>query len=641
MHSIFLYHAIKNGLDLAIVNAGMLEVYEDIEPKLRELIEDVFFERAEGATDRLIEAAESLRGESTDRGVKTLEWRSKPVRQRISYSLVQGISDFIESDCDEVLEVIPDPLQVIEGPLMDGMKEVGDLFGDGKMFLPQVVKSARVMKKAVAHLQPLIEKQKLGKPAKAQGTLVLATVKGDVHDIGKNIVGVVLACNNFKVHDLGVMVPAHEILQKAKELKADAIGLSGLITPSLDEMIHFARELKRNELKLPLLIGGATTSKAHTAVKIALEYDHPVVHVGDASLAVGVLSNLLSEERRDGFAAENFAAQASLRERHASLSSERVLVNLEAARSARPQVEFSYLEAISPRLDRLKNKVQEVSPSLETLIPMIDWSPFFWTWQMKGQFPSILSSAKSGIEAQKLFDDAQKLLKEISKGKLFIPRGVYGIWDAHRQGDDVLLRDPSETTFCFLRQQRQKKDSPHPSYLCLADFVCEKERSDYLGVFAVTMGKGVEELALSYKEKGDDYSAIMVQALGDRLAEAFAEWLHLEVRKQTGQARGESIEELIAEKYLGIRPAPGYPACPDHTEKSKIWEILDCQKRTGMTLTESFAMHPASSVSGFYFFHPESEYFRVGYLGEDQVADYSRRKKQDLAATKKWLSPYL
>ncbi len=651
IHSAFLYHAIRAGMDMGIVNAGMLEVYEEIEPELKELVEDVLLNRRPDATERLVDFGEKLKHQSADAGPaekKEEEWRKGSVEERMSHALVKGIDTYIEQDAEEARVKLGRPLAVIEGPLMDGMGVVGDLFGAGKMFLPQVVKSARVMKKAVAYLTPFMEAEKAelaasGQAVRTQGKIVLATVKGDVHDIGKNIVGVVLACNNYEVFDLGVMVPCEKILEKAKAENADIIGLSGLITPSLDEMTHVAREMERQGLALPLLIGGATTSKAHTAVKIAPHYRQPVVHVVDASRAVPVTTSLLSKDNRATFVAEHQAEYEKIRKLHSAPNFK--LISLEEARAKRTPIDWPREKPPVPEFTGVR--VLSDFP-LATLREFIDWTPFFRTWELKGSYPRILEDAKLGEEARKLFKEANALLDKIIRDKLLVARGVYGFFPANAIGDDVeLYADSSRTSvlerFHFLRQQRQK-DHDDP-YRALSDFVAPKETgvADYVGGFAVTSGIGLKELCDRFKAAHDDYNAIMAEALADRLAEAFAECLHKRARQEWGYGRGEALtnEDLIHEKYRGIRPAAGYPACPDHTEKGALWKLLDVEKNTGILLTESFAMWPGSSVSGLYFGHPDSKYFSVGKLGKDQVEDYARRKGTTVAEVERWLGTNL
>jgi 5-methyltetrahydrofolate--homocysteine methyltransferase len=649
MHSAFLYHAIAAGMDMGIVNAGMLEVYEEIDPELKELVEDVLLNRRPDATERLVEFGETLKNEgSVVSEKKAEEWRHGTVEERLSHALVKGIDTYIEIDAEEARVKLGRPLLVIEGPLMDGMSVVGDLFGAGKMFLPQVVKSARVMKKAVAHLTPFMEAEKAsmvaaGEVVKTQGKILLATVKGDVHDIGKNIVGVVLACNNYDVIDLGVMVSCEKILERAKAEKADLIGLSGLITPSLDEMVHVAREMERQHFKLPLLIGGATTSRAHTAVKIAQNYSEPVVHVLDASRAVPVTSSLLSEDGKAAFVAQVRADYDALRKAHSSPRQKGV--SLEVARSRRTPIVWRAEDIPQPEFTGVR--VLNDFP-LATLREFIDWTPFFHTWELKGVYPRILEDAKQGAQARQIFAEANHLLDSIIEKKLITARGVYGFFSANGVGDDVDVytdckRDKVLERFHFLRQQANREGSePCRS---LADFIAPKETGlrDHVGAFAVTSGIGLKELCDRFKSENDDYNAIMAEAIADRLAEAFAECLHKRVREEWGYGREEGLSnaELIHEKYRGIRPAAGYPACPDHTEKGTLWRLLDVQANTGMQITESFAMWPGSSVSGLYFAHPQSRYFSLGKIERDQVVDYHERKAMSLAEVERWLGPNL
>jgi 5-methyltetrahydrofolate--homocysteine methyltransferase len=637
MHSAFLYHAIKAGLDMGIVNAGMLEVYEEVPKELLGLVEDVLLNRRDDATERLIKFAESVKQKGKVAIVEDA-WRSGTVEERLSHALVKGIVDFIDADTEEARQKYARPLLVIEGPLMSGMNVVGDLFGSGKMFLPQVVKSARVMKKAVAYLQPFLEAEKSAGAAKTQGKILLATVKGDVHDIGKNIVGVVLRCNNYEIIDLGVMVPCEKILQTAIDEQVDIIGLSGLITPSLDEMVHVAREMERTGLTLPLLIGGATTSKAHTAVKIAPNFNQPVVHVLDASRAVPVASSLISAEHKPKFASQIREEYDRVRATHSSQTAK--LLSLEAARKNAPKLKHDDLP--KPEFTGVKT----IEPALAELVPFIDWSPFFHTWELRGVYPKILQHEKHGEEARKLFADAQKLLEDIVSKKLIQPKAVYGFFPANRVGDDVeLYTDGSRTkvltSFHFLRQQIEKGDGT-PNW-CLADFIAPKGSPDFIGGFAVTSGHNLKELVEKFKADHDDYNAIMAEALADRLAEAFAEFLHKRAREEWGFGKVENLrpEDLIEEKYRGIRPAAGYPACPDHTEKGILWKLLDVEKNAGIKLTESFAMWPGSSVSGLYFAHPHSKYFAVGKLGRDQLLDYHLRKGLTLQEVERWLGPWL
>jgi 5-methyltetrahydrofolate--homocysteine methyltransferase len=649
IHSAFLYHAIAAGMDMGIVNAGMLEVYEEIEPELKELVEDVLLNRRPDATERLVDYGEKLKGVGKAvNDKKAEEWRNGTVEERLSHALVKGIDTYIEIDAEEARVKLSRPLSVIEGPLMAGMSVVGDLFGSGKMFLPQVVKSARVMKKAVAHLTPFMEAEKVamaasGQVVKAQRKILLATVKGDVHDIGKNIVGVVLACNNYEVIDMGVMVPCDKILERAKAEKADMIGLSGLITPSLDEMVHIAREMERQGFKLPLLIGGATTSRAHTAVKIAPHYSEPVVHVLDASRAVPVTTSLLSDEGKSAFVTQHRADYEALRKAHSAPKLS--IVSLEEARKRRTPIEWRAEDLPTPAFTGVR--VLDNFP-LATLREFIDWSPFFHTWGLKGIYPRILEHAEHGAQARQVFSEGNALLDVIIEKKLITARGVYGLFPASALGEDVELyaddtREELLERFHFLRQQSNKEGSePCRS---LADFIAPKETGlpDYIGAFAVTSGIGLKELCDGFRAKNDDYNAIMAEAIADRLAEAFAECLHKRVRKEWGYgcAEGLSNAELIQEKYRGIRPAAGYPACPDHTEKGQLWRLLDVQANTGMLITESFAMWPGSSVSGLYFAHPESRYFSLGKIDRDQVADYSKRKGMSVAEVERWLGQNL
>jgi 5-methyltetrahydrofolate--homocysteine methyltransferase len=649
MHSAFLYHAINAGMDMGIVNAGMLEVYEEIEPKLKELVEDVLLNRRPEATEQLVEYGETLKSAGTVVSEKKEEeWRQGTVEERLTHALVKGFDNYIEVDTEEARAKLGRPLLVIEGPLMAGMSVVGDLFGAGKMFLPQVVKSARVMKKAVAYLTPFMEAEKAamaaaGQVVKAQGKIVLATVKGDVHDIGKNIVGVVLACNNYEVIDMGVMVPAEKILERAKEVKADIIGLSGLITPSLEEMVHVAREMERQQFKLPLLIGGATTSRAHTAVKIAPHYSEPVVHIVDASRAVPVTTSLLSDENRDEFIATHRAEYEAVRKSHAAPQVK--TISLAQARARRAPIEWREEDVPKPEFTGVR--VLEDFP-LAKLREFIDWSPFFHAWELKGVYPRILDDERQGAQARQLFQEANVLLDRIIEEKLLKARAVYGLFPAYADGDDVELysdgaRTQKTATLHFLRQQANREGSePCRS---LADFIASRETRlcDHVGAFAVTTGIGLKELADEFRAKHDDYNAIMAEALADRLAEAFAECLHKRVRDEWGYGRDEnlSVDELIHEKYQGIRPAPGYPACPDHTEKGTIWQLLDVEAKTGMKLTESYAMWPGSSVSGLYFAHPESRYFTLGKIDREQVADYAERKGMTVAEVERWLAPNL
>ena len=650
MHSAFLYHAIAAGMDMGIVNAGMLEVYEEIEPELKVLVEDVLLNRRPDATERLVEHGEALKsaGGTVVSEKKAEEWRYGTVEERLSHALVKGIDAFIELDTEEARLKLGRPLLVIEGPLMDGMGVVGDLFGAGKMFLPQVVKSARVMKKAVAHLTPFMEAEKAamvaaGEVVKAQGKIVLATVKGDVHDIGKNIVGVVLACNNYEVIDMGVMVSCEKILERARAEKADLIGLSGLITPSLDEMVHVAREMERQGFTQPLLVGGATTSRAHTAIKIAPHYSQPVVHVLDASRAVPVTTSLLSEDGKEAFVSQHRADYERIRKAH--LAPKPKLLPIEAARARRSPIEWRIEDLPAPEFTGVH--VLDKFP-LATLREFIDWTPFFHTWGLKGVYPRILDHPEQGQQAQLLYTEANTLLDRIVAENLLIARGVYGFFPASAIGDDVaLFADQSRTTelarFHFLRQQTQK-DAAEPCR-ALSDFIAPHETGlpDHIGAFAVTSGIGLQALCDRFRAQNDDYNAIMAEALADRLAEAFAECLHKQVRDQWGYGRHESLstDDLIHEKYRGIRPAAGYPACPDHTEKGTLWTLLEVEAKTGMKLTESYAMWPGSSVSGLYFAHPESRYFSLGKIDRDQTTDYARRKALPQEEVERWLGPNL
>ncbi|MFZ0322359.1 MAG: methionine synthase [Candidatus Sulfotelmatobacter sp.] len=650
IHSAFLYHAITAGMDMGIVNAGMLEVYEEIDPELKALVEDVLLNRRPDATEQLVDYGEKLKGVGKAVSEKKAEeWRNGTVEERLSHALVKGIDTCIEVDAEEARVKLGRPLLVIEGPLMAGMSVVGDLFGAGKMFLPQVVKSARVMKKAVAHLTPFMEAEKVARAAagevvKAQGKIVLATVKGDVHDIGKNIVGVVLACNNYEVIDMGVMVPCEKILERAKAEKADMIGLSGLITPSLDEMVHVAREMERQGFKLPLLIGGATTSRAHTAVKIAPHYSEPVVHVLDASRAVPVTTSLLSDDGKSAFVERHRADYEALRKAHSAPKLS--VVSLKAARERRTPIEWRAEDLPVPAFTGVR--ALDNFP-LAMLREFIDWSPFFHTWGLKGIYPRILEDPERGAQARQVFSEGIALLDVIIEKKLIRARGVYGFFPASAIGDDVELYadDKHEKVldqFHFLRQQSNNKEGSEPCR-SLADFIAPRDTGlrDHIGAFAVTSGIGLKELCDGFRAKNDDYNAIMAEALADRLAEAFAECLHKRVRDEWGYgcAEGLSNTDLIQEKYRGIRPAAGYPACPDHTEKGPLWRLLDVQANTGMLITESFAMWPGSSVSGLYFAHPESRYFSLGKIDRDQIADYSKRKGMSVAEIERWLGQNL
>jgi 5-methyltetrahydrofolate--homocysteine methyltransferase len=645
MHSAFLFHAIRAGLDMGIVNAGQLAVYEEIEPELRERVEDVLLNRREDATERLVEFAENVKAKGKT-PVTDEAWRKDPVEERLKHALVKGIVDHIDADTEEARQKCKRPLDVIEGPLMAGMSVVGDLFGSGKMFLPQVVKSARVMKKAVAYLMPFMEAEK-SEGARPQGRIVMATVKGDVHDIGKNIVGVVLQCNNYDVVDLGVMVPAAKILETALEKKADAIGLSGLITPSLDEMVHVAQEMEREGFRLPLLIGGATTSRAHTAVKIAPHYGASTVHVLDASRAVGVVNSLLNEELKSEFDKKTREDYERLRQEHAAKTQGKKLLTLEEARENRTEIDWSSCLPAKPEF----LGVRVCAPALGDLVPFIDWSPFFHAWELRGRYPAIFDDPKVGKQARELFDDTQALLDRIVAKNLLVARGVHAFWPANSVDDDVELyageaRSEKVATFYFLRQQMQKPAGQFNH--CLADFISPQsairnpQSEDYLGGFAVSI-HGADELAEEFKLQHDDYSAIIAKALADRLAEAFAEYLHKQTRIAWGFGRTEQLShaDLIREKYRGIRPAAGYPACPDHAEKRTLFDLLGAEKNAHIKLTESFAMHPGSSVSGLYFSHPDAKYFGVGQIGRDQLVDYATRRGESVAAVAKRLAPNL
>jgi 5-methyltetrahydrofolate--homocysteine methyltransferase len=652
MHAVFLYHAIKAGMDMAIVNAGQLPVYDDIDPELRELCEDVILNRRADGTDRLLEAAQRFKGDGTKRKEVDLAWREASVEERLKHALVHGITDFIEADTEEARQAAAKPLHVIEGPLMAGMNVVGDLFGAGKMFLPQVVKSARVMKQAVAYLQPYLQAEKEASGVAdrpAAGKVVMATVKGDVHDIGKNIVGVVLQCNNYEVIDLGVMVPAAKILEVAKKEKADVIGLSGLITPSLDEMCTVAAEMEREGFDVPLLIGGATTSRVHTAVKISPNYArNQAIHVLDASRAVGVVSKLLSDTERAPYIAEIRAEYDKARQSHLKSEQSKQRITLDAARGNRFEVDWTSFEPVRPAAMGI---TRLAAYDLAELARYIDWTPFFQTWELKGRYPMILEDKKFGPEARKLLDDARALLDRIVREKWLTANAVIGFWPANATGDDIEVyaedgRNAPLAVLHTLRQQIARDPARNRAHTALADFIAPKEsgRQDYIGAFAVTTGIG-EEAALDARiSKTDDYGRIMLKALADRLAEAFAERLHERVRREFwGYARDEALtsEELILESYQGIRPAPGYPAQPDHTEKATIWNLLDVEAAAGIKLTESFAMWPGASVSGIYFAHPDSHYFGVGRIERDQVEDYARRKGWSVAECERWLAPVL
>lgn len=651
MHSAFLYHAIKNGMTMGIVNPEMLEIYDEIDPILLEHVEDVLLNRRDDATDLLLALAESYKGDfktnekaiqDSSEANRRMQWRNGSVQERLTHSLVKGIDEFIEIDVEEARQLASKPIEVIEIYLMNGMNVVGDLFGSGKMFLPQVVKSARVMKKAVAYLLPYIEAQKDGKSSSA-GKVLMATVKGDVHDIGKNIVSVVLGCNNFEIIDLGVMVPPEKIIQSAIEHNVDIIGLSGLITPSLDEMVYLAKELDKLNIKIPVMIGGATTSRAHTAVKIAPEYKETVVHVNDASRAVTVASNLLQAETKVTYAKTVREEYDQLREGYLSRSRDKNYLSIEDARKNKLQLNWNDFNPIKPNFIGTKT----VKVELSELVDFIDWTPFFSSWELYGKYPAILTDEVVGEQATSLFNDAQEMLQKIVSEKWFTAKGILGIFPANSVNDDDISVIPSAvegqtTNFLTLRQQSQKTaGAPN---IALADFIAPKDsgKQDYIGCFCVTTGFGVDEKAAEFEKQLDDYNSILVKALGDRLAEAFAEYLHLKVRKEIwGYASEESLtnQDLINEEYKGIRPAPGYPACPDHLEKPTIWKLLNVEHEIGVKLTESMAMWPAASVSGYYFAHPESKYFGLGKIKEDQVIDYAKRRGISTEAANKWLSP--
>ena len=649
IHSVFLYHAIKAGMDMGIVNAGALMIYDDVPEELRERVEDVVLNRRSDATERLLEIADRYKAKKGEVVVENLVWREKSVQDRLSHALVHGIDQFVEEDTEEARQLSSRPLDVIEGPLMSGMNVVGDLFGAGKMFLPQVVKSARVMKKAVAYLLPYIEAEKLrtGDAGKNNGTIIMATVKGDVHDIGKNIVGVVLRCNNFEVIDLGVMVPAQKILDTAREHNADIIGLSGLITPSLEEMSQVAREMQRQDFHIPLLIGGATTSRAHTALKIEPHYKSPTVWVKDASRAVGVAQSLVSKELVDNFMAKIRAEYADIRERHKNRGSAKTLVPLEHARAQRFQCDWANYTPPQPNKPGL---TVFDNYDLAELRRYIDWTPFFQAWELAGHYPAILTDKVVGPQATELFADAQSMLDKIIAERWLTARAVIGFWPAHSHGDDITLhvqddaKGPSRVALHHLRQQAEKPVE-RPDF-CLSDFIAPKEanKQDWLGGFAVTAGIGIEEHVARFEAGHDDYSAILLKALADRLAEAFAERMHERVRKEFwGYQPDESLdnEALIKETYTGIRPAPGYPACPDHTEKTALFQLLDAPNNAGIELTEGFAMYPTAAVSGWYFSHPGSQYFVVGRITREQVDDYAKRKGWTREQSERWLAPNL
>lgn len=640
MHSAFLYHAIQHGMDMGIVNPEMLEVYDEIDKELLVYVEDVLLDRRDDATERLLAYAENIKGAGASAGKETgiAEWRTLPVQERLTHALVKGIDEFIEQDVEEARQQAARPIEVIEIHLMNGMNVVGDLFGSGKMFLPQVVKSARVMKKAVAYLLPFIESEKDGRSSSA-GKVIMATVKGDVHDIGKNIVSVVLACNNFEIIDLGVMVPPEKIIEAAVKENADIIGLSGLITPSLDEMVYLAREMERLNISLPLLIGGATTSRAHTAVKIAPEYSGPIVHVNDASRAVAIAGSLLNESSTEEYAYKLKQEYNELREGYLSRAREKDFLSLAGARANKLRLDFN---PVTPAFTGIRS----ISPDLDELIPFIDWTPFFRTWDLHGKYPDILTDEVVGEQATSLFADAQQMLSQIVTERWLEAKGVFGIFPAVQVDDDdieVSGMDPQQKLRLLTLRQQSKKSEAVPN-IALSDFIAPADSGiqDYIGAFCVTTGFGADEKALEFEKQHDDYNAIMVKALADRLAEAFAEYLHQKVRKEFwGYSADETLdnESLIKEEYKGIRPAPGYPACPDHLEKRTLWQLLDAEKNTGVKLTESLAMWPAASVSGYYFAHPQSKYFGLGKIKQDQVEDYARRRGISVTEASRWLGP--
>ncbi len=644
IHTVFLLHAIEAGMDMGIVNAGAMPIVDELDPELRACVEDVVLNRRSDATERLLALAERYKGKKGAATVENLAWRDAPVQQRLTHALVHGIDQYVGADTEEARVQYARPLEVIEGPLMTGMNVVGDMFGAGKMFLPQVVKSARVMKKAVAHLLPYIEAEKLrtGDAGKNNGRVLMATVKGDVHDIGKNIVGVVLACNNFEVVDLGVMVPTQTILDKAREVNADVIGLSGLITPSLEEMSHVAREMKRQGFALPLMIGGATTSRAHTALKIAPHYGAPTVWVKDASRAVGVVQSLISPELRDAFVAANDADYAEIRQRHANRGDAKRLVSLAKARAQRFDGDWARYVPPTPVQPGLQ--VFDDYP-LDELVPLIDWTPFFQAWELAGRYPAILDDEIVGTQATELYRDARAMLARIVDERWLRAKAVFGLWPAHSVGDDVVVHhDGGETTLHFLRQQVDKPVE-RPDF-CLADFIAPQDsgRDDWIGGFAVTTGIGIDAHVARFEADHDDYNAILLKALADRLAEALAERLHQRVRMEFwGFVPDEALdnEALIAERYVGIRPAPGYPACPEHSEKDPLFRLLDAGRNAGISLTESFAMLPTAAVSGYYFSHPKSQYFVVGRVSKEQAQDYARRKGATLTQVERWLASNL
>lgn len=644
MHSSFLYHAIQHGMNMGIVNPTLLEVYDEVPKELMTYVEDVLLDRKEDATERLLDYAENLVSDSKSTKNNTDAWRENDLKGRINHALIKGIDKYIVEDVEEARLQFSRPIQVIEGPLMEGMNVVGDLFGEGKMFLPQVVKSARVMKKAVAYLQPFIEAEK-STDSRSSGKILMATVKGDVHDIGKNIVSVVLACNNYEIVDLGVMVPPEVIIKRAVEEQVDVIGLSGLITPSLDEMVYVTQELARQKISIPVLIGGATTSKAHTAVKIAPSTNSPVIHVNDASRAVGVVGNLLQSDKREPYILKIREEYEAFKVKFLSRSTSKEYVPIASARSQKLQLDWGSFIPVKPK----KLGFHTLEVSLETLVPYIDWSPFFRSWDLHGKYPQVLSDPVVGTQAQSLFDDAQEMLKKITEEKWLKAKGRYGLFPVNADGDDIETysdetRQNLSARWVTLRQQL-KKTAGQP-YLALADYIAPKEQgyADYMGAFCVTTGFGVEERAKAFEKENDDYNSILLKALADRLAEAFAEYLHFKIRTDFwGYAPEETLsnEELIKENYKGIRPAPGYPACPDHLEKNTIWDLLQVEQTLGVTLTESMAMWPASSVSGYYFAHPEARYFGLGKIKRDQLASYATRRKCTISEAEKWLRPNL
>jgi 5-methyltetrahydrofolate--homocysteine methyltransferase len=645
MHASFLYHAIKNGMNMGIVNPTLLEVYDEVPKELMEYVEDVLLDRRADATERLLDYAEQLVSTTKTRKKQDDLWRKKDLKSRITHALIKGIDGFIEEDAEEARQKADQPIEVIEGPLMEGMNIVGDLFGEGKMFLPQVVKSARVMKKAVAYLQPFIEAQKT-EDKKNAGKVLIATVKGDVHDIGKNIVSVVLACNNYEIIDLGVMVPPEVIIQRAVEEQVDVIGLSGLITPSLDEMVYVTKELNRLNIDIPVLIGGATTSKAHTAVKIAPVSKAPVIHVNDASRAVGVVSNLLQKGKKEAYTLKIREEYESFKARFLARGIEKEYVTYTQAQKNPFQIDW---QNFIPKKPKELGMQTLTSLNLELLLPFIDWTPFFRSWDLHGKYPNILQDAVVGEQASVLFQDAQSMMTKIIEEKWLTAKARFGLFPVNAVGDDIEIYSDEKRTatlgkWITLRQQLKKsKEQPN---IALSDFIAPKaaNKIDYMGAFCVTTGFGTEEKAKFFENQNDDYSAIMVKALSDRLAEAFAEYLHHQIRvNHWGYAlkEGFSNEELIMEKYQGIRPAPGYPACPDHLEKKTLWELLEVEETIGVSLTESLAMWPASSVSGYYFGHPQSRYFGLGKIKEDQLIEYSERKKIPLEEARKWLNPNL